>query len=233
MADLKHKRHVFFDFDDTLWDFRTNSERVLKDLFTEYGLEQKLGAGEEAFLEVFHTTNLRFWSLYHRKEISKEYLRNHRFHETFRSFGYDHYEENLRVTEQYLKRAPYGSALKEGCREVLEYLGPHYRLHIITNGFREVFDMKMEACGIRHFFDQVIVSEDYELTKPDERVFRLAEELAGAGRHDCVMIGDSLESDVQGALNAGWEAIYLSPDGSGEGHAGHTITRLEELKTWF
>lgn len=232
MADLKHKKHLFFDFDDTLWDFQKNSTKVLEELYTEYELHSKLKTDLPHFLAAYKKTNLDFWSRYSKREIDKQYLRNHRFNETFKVFGYDNYEENLLITAQYLDRAPQGTLVKEGCVESLEYLIQNYKLHIITNGFKEVFGIKMKACGIREYFDQIIISEEYAFNKPDEKIFRLAEEVVKAEKEECVMIGDSLESDVEGALNAGWEAIYLAEDET-HGFKGRTILKLGELKNFF
>lgn len=232
MVALKHKKHLFFDFDDTLWDFQKNSSTVLCELFYEFELAVKLKTDLSEFLTAYKKVNHEFWSRYYKKQISKQHLRDHRFNETFKLFGYDHYEENLLVTEQYLKRAPQGSCLKEGCVDTLNYLKENYRLHIITNGFKEVFSVKMESCGIRGYFDQIIISEEHQLIKPEEKIFRLAESFAGAEREDCVMIGDNLESDVEGALNAGWEAIYFAEEQSHE-FKGRTISKLTDLKLMF
>lgn len=232
MAGLKNRKHLFFDFDDTLWDFQKNSTAVLNALFFEYQLGDKLKADLPQFLETYKKINLDFWSRYTKRLIDKEHIRNYRFHETFKSFGYDNYEENLLIRDEYLGRAPYGSCLKEGCIETLDYLKQNYQLHIITNGFKEIFAIKMNACGIRNYFDQIIISEEHQLVKPDEKIFRLAETFTNSKAEDCVMIGDSLESDVEGALNAGWEAIYLAENPS-HGFDGKTILRLDELKNFF
>lgn len=232
MADLKLKRHLFFDFDDTLWDFQKNSTAVLQELFLEFNLQDKLQTNADEFLSAYKTVNLQFWSQYYKKEIDKQFLRNYRFHETFKVFGYDNYDENLLVTEQYLKRSPQGSSLKEGCVEVLDYLKSRYKLHIITNGFKEVFSIKMEACGIRNYFDHIIISEEHALVKPDKEIFRLAETIAKTHAGECVMIGDSMESDIQGAINAGWEAIHLSEEKKST-FEGSTIAKLDELKNLF
>jgi putative hydrolase of the HAD superfamily len=185
-----------------------------------------------AFLAAYKKINLSFWSRYCNREIDKTYLRNNRFKETFGVFDYINEKDNVLITEQYLSRAPQGSALKEGCIETLEYLKQNYQLHIITNGFREVFAIKMNACGIRSYFEQLSIGEELNAMIPDEKMFKLAEFFAKTSADECVMIGDSLESDEQGALNAGWEAVYLAED-SNHAYKGKTILRLEELKTIF
>lgn len=227
------KKHLFFDLDDTLWDFEKNSQIVIRELFDEFVLETKLNTDIDSFLAAYKTINLGLWSKYYKKEINKQYLRNHRFNLAFQHFGYDNYNENLLVTEQYLARAPKGSFLKEGCVEVLNYLQQKgYGLHIITNGFKEVVDIKMDTSGLRSYFSHIIISEEHELTKPDEKIFRLAERYANTEAWHCVMIGDSFESDIVGAKKAGWEAIYFTANNP-EDFKGRVINKLEELRAIF
>jgi putative hydrolase of the HAD superfamily len=232
MASLINKKHVFFDLDDTLWDFEQNSKRVLVDLFREFSLDEKLHCDFDTFHHTYKKENQTLWSLYYRKEIDKLYLRNHRFNRAFNLFGYDNYEENLRISEQYLLRSPHGTVLKENCVPVLRYLQHHYHLHIITNGFKEVQDIKLKASGIQTFFHQVIISEEHGLTKPDPAIFRLAEKLTQAEPNQCVMIGDNLESDIAGAKNAGWDAIFFH-ENSSQAFNGHHIKNLIELKNFL
>jgi putative hydrolase of the HAD superfamily len=231
MANLRHKKHLFFDLDDTLWDFQKNSGIVLAQLFEEFELATKLTTDYPVFLQTYKRINLDFWSKYYTKQIDKQYLRNHRFNETFKAFGYDNYEENLVITSQYLSRAPRETHLKEDCIEVLDYLKDKYQLHIITNGFLEVQHIKLDGSGLRSYFNQIIISEEHQLIKPEEKIFRLAEFLTGAEKNDCVMIGDSFESDITGAINAGWEAIHLNETPKDAGIKN--IRHLKELKQFF
>lgn len=224
-------KHIFFDLDDTLWDFEKNSGDVLEQLFGEYNLSAKLKTDFTVFHSTYREVNNEFWRQYYQRKIDKQYLRNNRFNETFKKFGYNNYEENLLVTEQYLQRSPYGKQLKDNCIDVLNYLKPNYQLHIITNGFKEVQNIKLDNSGLRNYFNQIIISEEHALTKPDVKIFRLAEQFANCKARECVMIGDNLESDIDGALNAGWKAIYL-------GESRHeknalSITGLSELKGHF
>ncbi|MBX3163450.1 MAG: YjjG family noncanonical pyrimidine nucleotidase [Bacteroidetes bacterium] len=225
--------HLFFDLDDTLWDFEKNSCAVLHELFFEFDLSQKLQTDFDTFLAKYKTTNQQLWQKYYRKEIDKSFLRNHRFNEAFKQFNYDNYNENLLVTEQYLTRSPHGTHLKNGCIETLEYLKKqNYQLHIITNGFKEAQRVKIDGSKLRPYFSHIIISEEYNLTKPDEKIFRLAETFANANKHNCVMIGDNFESDIEGAVNAGWEAIHVSSENNAP-FQGKTIKNLTELKQLF
>jgi putative hydrolase of the HAD superfamily len=224
-------KHIFFDLDDTLWDFEKNSSAVLQDLFSEYNLTQKLNVDFHQFHSKYKQINTELWRKYYKGEIDKQFLRNHRFNETFKEFAYNNYNENLEITEHYLNRSPHGTHLKKDCLDVLNYLKPKYQLHIITNGFKEVQDIKINNSGLKKFFSQIIISEEHQLTKPNEKIFRLSESLANCKKEDCVMIGDNLESDIEGALSAGWKAIWLT-DTPIDGRF-HQIEGLNQLKEFF
>ncbi len=204
----------------------------MQQLFLEFDLTDKLKTDFDTFHTNYKKTNSKLWLQYAKKEIDKQYLRNHRFNLVFNQFDYDNYDENLIITDHYLNRAPNGTHLKENCIEVLDYLKQKYQLHIITNGFKQIQFIKIDGCGLRNYFTNIIISEEHNLTKPDKEIFRLAESFAGAKKDECMMIGDNFESDVEGAINAGWQAIYFSEDTSRK-FEGKQITGLQQLKQLF
>jgi putative hydrolase of the HAD superfamily len=222
-------KHIFFDLDDTLYDFEKNSCMALEKLFAEFSMDSKLNTGFNEFHATYKKINSQFWSLYNKGQITKQYLRDHRFHETFKKFSYDNFHDNLEFNEQYLARAPHGPYLKDGCTETLEHLKSKYSLHIITNGFKEIQDIKLTKSGIKNYFRNIIISEEHGLSKPDEKIFRLAETLASGNKSECLMIGDNYESDIAGSLGAGWKAIWLNADDHSE--PVHSIKSLHELRS--
>jgi len=94
---------------------------------------------------------------------------------------------------------------------VLGYLQAKYTLHLISNGFKESSEIKIAGTDIGKYFDQIIISEIVGVNKPDKAIFEHALNLAGAAKSESLMIGDSLEADVRGALNFGMDAIYFNP----------------------
>jgi putative hydrolase of the HAD superfamily len=209
-------KHIFFDLDDTLYDFEKNSRTALEHLFAGFSLESKLNTNFDEFYEAYKKVNSQFWSLYSKGQITKQHLRDHRFHETFKKFSYDNFSDNLAFNEQYLTQAPLGPYLKEGCVEILEHLKSKYSLHIITNGFKEIQNIKLTRSGIKNYFSNIIISEEHGFSKPDEKIFRRAETLASCQKNECLMIGDNYESDVEGSLNAGWKAIWITANDHSE-----------------
>lgn len=200
--------HLFFDLDNTLWDFDKNSKAVLEQLFSENNFETKLGVDFKTFHDFYYKKNDELWHLYYFNKIKKEELRYRRFFDTFLNFGLNDLPLSKSIAEDYVKISPYSKHLKEGCIEVLEHLSKKYDLHIITNGFAEVQDIKLNNCGLRKYFKAIIISEEHGLTKPHEDIFRLGEKLANTTSDKCIMIGDNWVSDIEGAVGAGWKAIY-------------------------
>jgi putative hydrolase of the HAD superfamily len=203
--EMKQIQHVFFDLDHTLWDFEKNSALTFEKIFLENNVDIKI----EDFLEVYVPLNLKYWKLYRNEKVSKEELRYARLKKSFDAVNYvisDTLIDKLAI--DYIESLADFNHLFEGTFELLDYLKEKYTLHIITNGFEEIQSKKMINSKIHHYFDQVITSESVGLKKPNARVFNFALESANAKKENSIMIGDSLEADIQGALSVGLQVIH-------------------------
>lgn len=225
-------KHLFFDLDNTLWDFDKNSKTVLQDLFVENNFHSKLGVDFKTFHEFYYKKNDELWHLYYFNKIKKEELRYKRFHDTFLNFGLDNLHLSKEIAEAYVKASPFSKHLKDGCIEILDHLNSNYHLHIITNGFAEVQNIKIDNCGLRPYFKAIIISDEHGLTKPHVDIFRLGEKLANTSADKCIMIGDNWVSDIEGAVGAGWKAVYYNETPKAEQHPDVSfIDSLHQLKT--
>lgn len=225
-------KHLFFDLDNTLWDFDKNSKTVLQKLFKANNFETRLGVGFPEFHKFYYKKNDELWHLYYFNKIKKEELRYKRFYDTFLNFGLNDLQLSKSIAEDYVNISPYSKHLIPGCLEILNHFNEDYHLHIITNGFKEVQNIKIDNCGLRKYFKNIIISEEHGLTKPHAGIFRLGERLANTTPDKCIMIGDNWVSDIEGAMGAGWKAVYLK--GQIPPKFEHTnisvITELTELK---
>jgi putative hydrolase of the HAD superfamily len=233
MVQKDKLQHIFFDLDDTLWDFEKNSERILLNLFIETDLQNKLNSDFYTYFTAYKKKNGELWQQYNNKKISKDELRKRRFHETFLQFGYNDFDLSWYVSETYIQQSPYGTELKKGAIELLDTLQNNYQLHLITNGFKEVQHIKLKQCDLHKYFQLVIISEDVGHNKPNVEIFREAERLGKTYKDACLMIGDNFETDIQGAKNAGWQSIWYNPQKSKRYTTAHQVNCLTEITPFF
>jgi putative hydrolase of the HAD superfamily len=204
-------RHIFFDLDHTIWDFDRNAQETLNELYIQHELDN-LGCGTvDEFINRYTENNHELWRQYHLGNITKETLRSERFNRTFLQLGIDPEKVPDQFEDDYVRITPTKKNLFAGTEKVLGYLKQKYTLHIISNGFKESTLMKMSVCDLNPYFSNVIISEDVGVNKPDKRIFEYALEKASASKEESIMIGDSLEADVRGALDFGMKAIYFNP----------------------
>ncbi|MHB8208735.1 YjjG family noncanonical pyrimidine nucleotidase [Mucilaginibacter sp.] len=207
----KQYRHIFFDLDHTIWDFDKNAEETLQELYVIHGLDKIGLSSADAFIETYTRNNHSLWAQYHVGKITKDYLREARFKTTFLDLGVRPELIPVGFEDEYVKLCPTKTNLFPDAHEVLTYLKGKYIMHLISNGFKESTEIKIAGSNISHYFDQVIISEAVGVNKPDKAIFEHALSLAGAVKDESIMIGDSIEADIRGALNFGIDAVYFNP----------------------
>ncbi|NVK53678.1 MAG: noncanonical pyrimidine nucleotidase, YjjG family [Flavobacteriaceae bacterium] len=224
-------KHIFFDLDHTLWDFEKNSNLTFQHLFKEYQIQLNL----QCFLEVYAPINFNYWKLYREEKVSKSALRYGRLKDAFDALNYRISDDLIhQLAVAYIDVLPTNNYLFEGAIELLDYLAPKYKLHIITNGFEEVQNLKLEKSGIRKYFDKIITSEAVGVKKPNPKVFKHALNLASATVRDSYMIGDNLEADIIGALNCGITSIHFNLENVFYEDKNYTsVAHLLEIKKYL
>lgn len=229
-------KHIFFDLDHTLWDFEQNSKEALNEIFAEFKLEKLLHCSFTEFINVYHQINHAYWDDYKKGKVTREKLRNGRFHDTLSFFHISDDTLGVAISESYISRSPYKTQLFEGAIRVLDYLKhKNYALHIITNGFNEVQFIKLTESGLLPYFLTITTSEHAGYNKPDEKIFEHALAQAAAKKHESIMIGDNIEADIFGAIKFGIDAIWFNPnkDVHQSNERFHTIHHLLELEELF
>ena len=163
------------------------------------------------FLEVYEPINLSYWKLYREEKIDKESLRYKRLNDTFNILNYEVKSRIInKLSVDYIDHLCTFNHLFDGTTELLEYLAPKYELHIITNGFKEVQQGKLNNANINQYFKTVTNSEMVGVKKPNPKIFSHALTLAKANVENSIMIGDNLEADILGALDFGIDAICFN-----------------------
>jgi putative hydrolase of the HAD superfamily len=198
---------VFFDLDHTLWDFDRNSRLAFKRLFKKNKVEIPF----EDFITEYEPINFNYWKLFREEKVSKQQLRRGRLVDTFKRFNVIYPISFIDLlSEGYIEELPYDNFLLDGAIDILDYLKPNYKLHIITNGFSEVQQLKLVNSKIAHYFDTVTSSEEVGVKKPNPLVFEKALSKANTLAKNSIMIGDTFEADVLGAENVGMSTIFYN-----------------------
>jgi YjjG family noncanonical pyrimidine nucleotidase len=218
---------VFFDLDHTLWDFEKNSALAFQTIFKKHQIQLDL----EQFLVHYIPINLRYWELYRSEQVTQNQLRYGRLKETFDLVSYEIDDGKINfLSEQYIHYLPKYNHLFEGTIEILEYLKPKYRLHIITNGFAEIQKNKLTNAKINHYFETITNSEMAGVKKPNPLIFQHALDLAKAQKESSIMIGDCIDADVYGAIQSGFDAILFNEDKKTIPEGIKQVNHLLELK---
>jgi YjjG family noncanonical pyrimidine nucleotidase len=231
---FKHKKHLFFDLDHTLWDFDANAFDCLKEIHEDFGL----GANDIAltdFHQTFSRINKELWTKLELKQIEHDDIRSIRFKNALEELGLIMGRKmSEAMNRAFLDLLPYKKKLVEDCVEVLETLKPNYQLHILSNGFHKIQKNKLANSGIHKYFTKVITNDIAGFRKPEAGIFEFALKKTHARPEDSLMIGDSHLADIIGAKNVGWDTIHFDQENNPkELLSTIKITKLSQLLPLF
>lgn len=219
---------IFFDLDHTLWDFEKNSELTFKKIFEE----EKMPLDLNTFIEVYSPINHECWKLYRNNKITHIELRNRRLEKTFEVLDFEYNKSLLdRVNTNYISYLSDFTHLFEGIHQLLKKLESKYDLHIITNGFNEVQFHKMNNSGLTPYFKEIITAEQAGYKKPSPKIFEYALGKAAKTSSESLMIGDSFEADIQGALGVQMQAIHFNSHNEASHNACPIVHSLPEIES--
>ncbi len=125
-------------------------------------------------------------------------MKEHWFHDLdvsyWRTYWYEHFDAFQIVSDDAF--------------DVLNQLHKHYKLAILSNGFSHSQHKKISSLKLETFFDEVIVSGDYEMQKPDTRIFQIACDKLKLDPSEVAMVGDTFFTDLSGAMRIGMQPVW-------------------------
>ena len=204
-------KHLFFDLDHTLWDFEMNTKETLKDLYTINSLEERGVSDFDTFFSKYSFHNHNLWDKYTKGLIKQEELRWKRMWLALLDFKIADEILAKHLAVEYLDILPTKKNLFPYTFEILDYLKDKgYTMHLITNGFESVQHNKLRNSKLTDYFVEVITSEASNSIKPNKEIFEFALQKAAAKIEESIMIGDNLDADIQGGINAGLDTIFVN-----------------------
>ncbi len=228
-------QHLFFDLDHTLWDFDKNAEITLTGIFEYFDLNARVNAAFDDFYQKYLFHNQELWERYHKGLISADDLKWKRMWRTMLDFKVADEPLAKELSARFLEVLPTQKKVFPYTFEILDYLKEKkYQLHLITNGFEKTQWSKLKNSGLDKYFTHVITSEGSNSLKPKKEIFEYAINKAGATMKQSIMIGDNLDADIQGAMNAGMDTIFVNHiNASTDINPTYTVTHLKELEQIF
>jgi len=227
--------HLFFDLDHTLWDFEANARLTLQTLYEELQLKSIGVYDFELFYKNYLAHNERLWDRYRKGYIKQEELRVKRMWLALLDFKIANDELSQKMNVLFLDLLPTRTILFPYAKEILQYLADkNYELHLITNGFEKIQHSKLKYSGLDRFFKEVITSEGSNSIKPNKEIFEYAFRKTRANPATSIMIGDTLDVDILGAINAGIDQVFVNHIGiTSDIKPTYTVTSLKELEEIF
>lgn len=191
---------ILFDADETLFSF--NSYLGLKSMLARYQIDFS-----EQDYEAFQAVNKPLWVAYQNNEITAQDIQTRRFAKLSALTGV----EPLKLNQELMAEMAWVSKPLDGVIEMLNALHGKVKMGIITNGFTELQQKRLDNTGTSYFFEIVVVSEQIGAAKPDRQVFDYAFALIDEfDRTKVLMVGDTLASDILGGNNAGIDTCWIN-----------------------
>ena len=207
---MKYK-HLFFDLDHTLWDFEANARATLSELYGSLQLEERGVNDFDLFYKNYLGHNEKLWERYRNGFIRQQDLRVKRMRLALLDFKIADDVLAKEMSEKFLDLLPTRTILFPYTKEILQYLADKdYQLHLITNGFEVTQHSKLKYSGLVPFFKEVITSEGSNSLKPNKEIFEYAFQKTGAAPKESIMIGDTIDVDILGAVNAGIDQVHVN-----------------------
>ncbi len=204
--------HIFFDLDHTLWDFDRNSAETISELYVAYDFKKLNLFSSDDFITKFGEINNQLWAMYNVGKIDKKEIRENRFRKILVALGCNYAQIPTDIGEVYLHKCPQKPHVMPHTYEILDQLTSKYTLNIITNGFDDVQQTKLNCAQLSSYFTHVITSESTGSKKPDAGIFNYAFDKSNAMAKESLMIGDNLATDIAGARNVKMDQVFYNPN---------------------
>lgn len=199
---------ILWDLDQTILDFKKSQDYALRYSFGKLGLEIN-----NDIVSLYNDINDSYWKRMERGEIGKEEIHKGRFKTLFEQLGI------TGITAEEIEEI-YQTALgsvfffqDEADKLIMQLKDKGFKQYIITNGFNKTQANKVHISGLNKMVDGVFVSEIIGCPKPQKEYFDAClAKMDGVCADECIIVGDSLTSDMQGGINAGIATCWYNPD---------------------
>ncbi|MBO4769771.1 MAG: YjjG family noncanonical pyrimidine nucleotidase [Clostridia bacterium] len=195
---------LFLDMDDTILDFERSERESVSFVMRSFGVEPT-----ERNVRLYHEINARQWRLLEKGVYTRDEILTRRFRLFFDKLNVK--ADIFSVQSLYESTLAVSAYVMDGAQDFLERAAGKYRLFLASNGTEYVQRRRIDLSGIGRFFENIFISGEIGFNKPAPEFFSIAlQKCGGLEAEECVMIGDSLTSDILGGRNAGMKTVYFN-----------------------
>lgn len=196
---------ILFDADETLFDFKKTEDLAIKKLICSLNTDHN----ESYCIKIYKEINTQIWMEFEEGKISSDDLKVERFNRLIKHLGVSANAINL--CSMYVDYLGDGSYLYKETEELLSYLSKNYKIAIITNGLADVQHKRIRNSVVGHYFEDITISDEIKIAKPNPKIFEHTLNILGhSNKNSVLMIGDSLNSDIKGGINAGIDTCWFN-----------------------
>ena len=214
--------YLLFDADQTIWDFNKTEQISLKALFDHFHLSD-----DKETKDAYEIGNLWCWDSFEKGMITLEKLEVLRMELFFKNLNRPDLDAK-EAAELYSTLLGENGIMLEGAREMLESLGD-YQKALVTNGIAKVQRGRLKDTDTLKYFQHIFISQEMGVQKPKKEFFDIVLKTIGKDKDQCIVIGDSEKSDIQGAINSGIRSIFFSPKGVISPNATWSVSSYKEM----
>lgn len=217
--------HLFLDLDGTLMDFNEAEKRA----FTLMAELLNIPINTDAH-HLYAECNLACWKEFEQGLLTIEELTIKRYLLFKERSGLEF--DPIQASKVYEEQLSQQGILYPQTIELLTSLKEKgYRLHLASNGISAVQRGRLAVTHLSNYFEHIFISTEMGVQKPDPRFFDHMLTITGAKKEECLMVGDSLSSDIQGAIDSGIDSLWLNPTNQQTAlKPTYTVASLKELQ---
>ena len=199
-------KYLLIDCDDTVLDFQSSERCSIAIVMKNHGIDPTV-----ELIEEYVKINEAFWHQYEKGEISRERLLELRFIQFFQKYNIA--VDGAKVNQEYLETLSNNVYVINGIYDVLAYFKHKgYKLYMITNGVKKTQEKRWHQTDVYKYFDGFYISEDIGYHKPQKEYFDyVINDIGDFTLNNYLVIGNSIASDIKGAINYGLDVIWYNP----------------------
>ncbi len=223
---MSNYKYLLLDADNTLLDFDRAERTAFCAAFSASGL-----TADDSVYEHYQAINGSLWKLLEQGEISRERLKVQRFETLLSEYYPEDVDKSAKISKDFFAELSEQRFLLPGALDVCRTLSTKYKLYIVTNGSTAAQKSRFAGCGLEPYIEDVFISEEMGAPKPATCFFDgVFSKIGDPDRSAYLIVGDSLTSDIDGAIFSGVDAVWIDRIGKRDAQGRTILYIIDDIR---